>query len=483
MSKKSILSIIFALIITFSFGLGTYAEKEQPKEDNQKQTESKSSKSEESKKDSNKEKDQEEDNSQKLPELHSDYYLLGDLDTGKILHSKNADQKVYPASTTKILTALITLERLSLTEVVTASQEAISPINHNHSNMGILAGEQLTVEQLLYGLLVHSANDAANVLAVHISGSLEEFAVLMNQRAKELGATNTNFTNAHGFHDDNHYTTAEDLAKMAAFAMKNETFANLVSTVKYQIPPTNKYKDIRYFSNTNMMLSANKTRHHLYSACIGIKTGSTDESGNCLVSAAEKNGTRLLAVVMKCKNEGVNEGAYSFTDSRALFDYGFENYKHITIASKDDVVESSKVREAKDSKRVSLSPLDELRVLLPKTTDLASIKAEATKNDTIKAPIKKGDILGEVTYSLNGEILGTTKLVAINDVERDIFLHIIFTFVDIISDPVVIVAVILLIFVILYARAVQRKKRRKRRRQLRSFNFDDDFDDYPRKRR
>lgn len=456
MSKKSIFLLIFTLILSLTLQSGTYAEKDTAESITEKSTA--------------------ENNTAKegdFPTLHTDYYLLADLKSGKILESKNGDEKVYPASTTKILTAVLTLENCNLEDVVTATSEAIDPINRNHSNMGILVGEELTVEQLLYGLLVASANDAANVLGIHISGNLESFADLMNEKAKELGAENTQFTNAHGFHDDNHYTTVNDIAKIACFAMQNEKFREIVATAKYQIPPTNKYKDTRYFSNTNMLISSNKTTAHIYKNAIGIKTGSTDEAGNCLVAAAESNGTELLSIVMQCKNENLTDKAYSFIDSRALLEYGFSKYEYKTIASVSDVVESSKVREAKDGVRVSISPAEDISALLPKDADLSLLEIVAEKNDDIDAPIKKGDVLGKITYKLEDEVLGTTNLVAGNDVERDVMLYIIYGVWDIVSDPVIIIGVLLLVILILYARSANKRKRRAQRRNLRRAEFED----------
>lgn len=459
MSKKSILTLIFTLILSFSLQGAVIAEKDS---DNKKAS-TKTEKVEEKK-----EKDE-----NAFPDLNTDYYLLAELDSGKVLKVKNGDKKVFPASTTKILTAIIALESCDMSEVVTATTEAISPITRQHSNMGLLVDEQLTVEQLLYGLLVHSANDAANVLGVHISGSLEEFAKLMNERAEELGAENTHFTNAHGFHDDDHYTTVNDLARITTYAMKNETFREIVATAKYTVPPTNKYRDsntgnVRYLTNTNKMISANTGATHIYKYAIGVKTGSTDEAGNCLVAAAEKNGTRLLSIVMKCENENATDKAYSFVDSRALLEYGFKNYTYRTIGSTSDVVEASKVREAKDNVRVSLSPAEDIKVILSKDVDLNSIEVISEKKEDIVAPVKKGDVLGSVQYKLDGEVLGETDLVATNDVEQDMLLHIIYLVWG--SLWIIVLVGVVILILTLYIKAVKRKRRRARRRKLRTDN-------------
>lgn len=502
MSKKSIFSLAAALILTFTLQSGAFSEKSESgqasvptttkssadskttdkkdanptdKSDNKKDTGSGDKSSD--KKDAaatDKTDSAAADSTDEFPELHTDYYMLADLDSGDILSSKNIDKKVYPASTTKILTGIIALENLDLSKVVTATNEAIDPIDNKHSNMGIRVGEELTVEQLLYGMLVHSANDAANVLAIEVSGSLDQFAALMNKRASELGAENSHFTNAHGFHDDNHYTTVSDLAKIACYAMQNEKFREIVSTSRYQIPPTNKYDQIRYLTNTNMLISNNRSSMHLYKYTIGIKTGHTDESGSCLVAAADKNGTKLLSIVMKCPNDGYNEKAYSFVDTRALFEYGYNHFTRIVVASKEDIVSNLKVKEAKGGTKVSLSPAKDIAVLLPKDTDKSLIKCD-TETDEAKAPIDKGDILGKATYSLDGKVLGTVNLIAANDVKRDLLLHIIYSITHILSNPLVIIALIVLIIFILYARSLRRKKRRLQRRRLREMEEQDDW--------
>jgi len=405
------------------------------------------------------------------PDIHGEAGMLLDLKTGRVLFSKNPDKKLYPASTTKILTAIIVLEEADLNEVVTATSAAISPISLEDSSMGILIGEQLTVDQLLNGMLVASANDAANVLAVHLAGSIEAFAEKMNQRAKSLGAVNSNFVNPHGFHDDNHYTTANDLAAIARYAMTNEKtsekFREIVSTARVTMEPTNKYTDTRYLSSTNHLISKVRNLHHYYEPAIGVKTGYTSQAGHCLVAAAKKDETEFLTVIMKCQNEGSKTGAYSFTDTRALFDYAFENYAYQTVAETTDIISDSKVYEAKDAVRVALTPKTRLSSLLPKNIDKEKdIEKKITVNEEIKAPIAKGDVLGSVSYMYNGETLGTTELVASNDVERDTLLFIIHGVVKVVTSPLFYIPIILIIILIIYLRVSREKRRRLRRSRL-----------------
>lgn len=195
------------------------------------------------------------------PNVFSPAALLMDLDSGKILYEKNINEKRYPASLTKIMTAILTLENCKLSDVTTVSYDAVMTIPYGYSIANLQIGEELTIEQLLNVLMIASANDAGIVLAEHIAGSVENFAVMMNEKAKELGCTNTNFTNPSGIHDENHYTTAHDLALISRYAMQNETFRNIVSTTSYKLPITNKYeKDDRLFTNSNALLLFNNNQ-------------------------------------------------------------------------------------------------------------------------------------------------------------------------------------------------------------------------------
>jgi D-alanyl-D-alanine carboxypeptidase len=260
------------------------------------------------------------------PEVNAKNAILIDADTGAILYEKNAYDKCYPASTTKILTGLLTVENCSMDDIVTFSSAAANSVTWEDANLATKAGEEYTVEQALYGLLLYSANEIAYGLAEHVGGSVDNFVEMMNERAKELGAVNTHFANASGLYDKNHYTTPYDMAMIARGCYNNSTFVNIDSTdTTYSIGPTNMTSTTRTFRHRHMML---KGRDFYYEYCKGGKTGYTDESGYTLVTFAEKNDMRLICVVFNC-----TDGNVRFTDTRTLFDWGFDNFKKVTVSS------------------------------------------------------------------------------------------------------------------------------------------------------
>lgn len=392
--------------------------------------------------------------------------LLMDMQSGRVLYSKNLDEKVYPASTTKIMTGIIALETGNMEDTVTAPYEALKNITLEDSQIGILVGERLTMEQLMYATLVQSANDAANVIAVHLAGSMEAFVEQMNQKAQELGMTGTHFANPCGSHDDNHYTTARDLAKLAKYAMKNEKFREMVKTAIEKIPPTNKYSLERTLVNTNLFLSTARSTHHYYAPAIGIKTGHTSQAGYCLVSAAAYNDTELMAIVMNCKDADTKEQAYSYIDSKALFNFGFDNYVHKPLAAVGDIISDSKVYEAKNDMRVAVTVENEVSALIPsKEGSSDEVTPTVDMPERIDAPIKKGDILGTVTYSYKGIPVGSANLVATNDVERNNIIHVLHIILRVVTSPFFFIPAILLIILILFARHQKKKRERKRRIQ------------------
>ena len=408
-----------------------------------------------------------EDPSLKPPKVsYAQTALLMDMSSGRVLYSKNLDERVYPASTTKMMTGILALEMGNMSDSVTATYDALKSITLDDSHMGILIGENLTMEQLVNGMMVYSANDAANVIAIHLAGSMDAFVDIMNQKAQELGMTGTHFVNPCGSHDDNHYTTTRDLAILAKYAMKNEKFREIVKTPVYKIAPTNKYTTERILSNTNLFLGTSRSTYYYYQPAIGIKTGHTSQAGYCLVSAASHNGIELLSIVMNCKNVDTKEQAYSYIDSKALFEFGFDNYKHKPLVSKGDIVSDFKVYEAKDDMRVALTVENDLSALVPgKEADVSEITKTVDMPEQINAPIKKGDIIGTVTYSYKGVQIGSSNLIATNDVERNEIIHVIHIILNIVTSPFFLIPAILLIFILLISRHNKKKRERQRRIQ------------------
>lgn len=397
------------------------------------------------------------------PEIKSEAAILTDLKTGRVLYSKNADKELYPASTTKIMTGILALEHGNLSDTVTASVAALAPITNEDSHMGILIGEQFTLEQLIYGMLVYSANDAANVIATHIAGTPENFVQIMNEKAAELGMDNTNFVNTYGIHDDEHYTTAEDMVTLTRYAMKNEKFREIVKTPIYKIPPTEKYTTERNLPNTNLFLSSFRSAEFYNKNVIGVKTGSTDAAGYCLVTASANEATELLTVVFKAPNR-----ATSYTDSKKLLDLGFKNYTYTTIAAKGNVIRDSKVYEAKHDTRVALTVKEDISALLPKDIEITEA-VEVTENlpEVIKSPIKKGEVIGDITYSYNGSEIGKAELVAANDVERNNLLFLYHLIIKIVTHPIFFIPAILIIILILIRRSnIKKQEQLKRKRRL-----------------
>lgn len=338
--------------------------------------------------------------------------ILIDELTGQVLFEKNADQKMYPASTTKILTAIIILENHDLNEVVTIDK--VSP-HIDGKRIYVIKDEKLTVEQLLYATMVESANDAAHALAIYHSGSLEAFSEVMNQKAKSLGAENSNFTNPHGLHDNNHYSTARDLALIAKHAMSNEMFRTLATTKRYTIPATEKQEERNYIRNTNRFLGAKSTNYMVYKGSEisieydivdGIKTGYTPEAGNCLVSTAKVGNQRFISVVL---NSNVNNSLY--VDSRTLLDYGFENFVRHTFVSEGAFIQTVQLQGA-DNITVNLIAQKDLTMMLSTSIDLNNVEKIIYTDTDLKAPIQENQVLGKITYNYNNIELASAPIIS-----------------------------------------------------------------------
>lgn len=264
------------------------------------------------------------------PEIGAQSAILMDIRSGAVLYAKNIDEKLYPASITKILTALIAYEQCDMDEKVTFSYEAVHSIDwRQDANMGINAEDSITMEQCLYGLLVGSANEAAYAIAEHIcgKGNVEQFSELMNEKAAELGCTNSHFVTPNGIHDDNHYTSAHDMALIAQAFFSNELLTKMASTTSYHVPktPTQPREDMIVYAKSKLLPG----KEYSYEPLLGTKTGYTEHARQTLVSCAEKNGLRLVCVILK------EETPYQFTDTIELFEYGFNNFVPHFVSEED----------------------------------------------------------------------------------------------------------------------------------------------------
>lgn len=249
------------------------------------------------------------------PVVSSEGAVLMDGASGKVLFSKNGDTRYYPASITKLMTALLVAENCSLDDTVTFSASATTNLESGAVSIGMVEGDTMTVRQCLYALLLKSANEVGNALAEHVSGSVQAFADRMNEKAVKLGCTNTHFTNPHGLNDPEHYTTPKDMALIARAAFQNEVVRTVASTRTYSLPATKKNPSGLTVTMGHKMLNPNDSRY--YEGIIGGKTGYTSKAGNTLVTAAERNGVRMIAVVMKSRST-------HYVDTKAMLDYGFE---------------------------------------------------------------------------------------------------------------------------------------------------------------
>lgn len=333
------------------------------------------------------------------PSVDSPCVILMEMSTGTVLYEKNSTEQNYPASITKILTTLVALENSDLNEIVTFSTEAID--NTEGSGIARDYGEQMTMEQCLYAVMLSSANECAYAVAEHVGGTIENFVDMMNVKAKELGCKNTNFVNPHGLFDVNHYTSCYDMALIAKAAYENETFRIITGTARYTIPPTNKHEEETPLQNHNEMLYPWQHLKYRYEYCTGGKTGYTDVARTTLVTFAEKDGMKLVCVVMH------TESPSQWTDSTNLFNYAFDNFQLFNIANNETSYDNSEAIEVGtlNHNKAFVEIDDEACVVLPKTTEFADAASQITYDANDK------DVVGTITYTYAGKVVGSADIV------------------------------------------------------------------------
>jgi serine-type D-Ala-D-Ala carboxypeptidase (penicillin-binding protein 5/6) len=348
-------------------------------------------------------------------------YILVDPKNGQVLFEHDSTVQWYPASTTKIMTAILAIEAGNLDRIVTANTSNIDPGNGG-ANIGIMNGEELSIRLLLNALLIKSANESANIIADNISPTRQDFVDLMNKRALELGCTNTHFITTNGMHDKDHYTTARDMAKIACHAMTLKDFRDIVSQKSYIMPETNKH-NIESSNNWGTLYSTNKLFYYTsdyFSEVLGIKTGYTAQAGNNLVSSVrDSKGMELLAVVFGVRNSNVDKNI--FGSSRTLFEYGFKNFLNQKIISKNELVKNVSVLDAKDNVSLDLIIDNDLYSILPKNiNDWNLVKDTKLYSTTYTAPISQGTVLGVTEFRRNGTLLGSVNILAAQSVEKSV---------------------------------------------------------------
>ena len=389
--------------------------------------------------------------------------ILAQTDSGRIIYERAADEKIYPASLTKLMTAILVVENCNLNEVVTVSENAVKSVPLGYVNAKLQVDEKLTVENLLNAMLIPSANDAANALAEHVGGSIQSFATMMNTKAKELGCEGSNFNNPSGLHEENHYTTARDLLLISEEAIKNNTIKTIIGKTIYTLPKSNKYdKTDRILTTTNYMKKKDLPNYY-YEYSIGAKTGYTGEAKNCVVEFASKDNVNLTAIVMGQKSKIKGQ---KFLDAKVMFEYGFSNYENKQVAKKDETYEIIKIfNGTKDTRNLELFYKDSINIIIKKNKNVATVNwnEEKYNNDeyimkkteyiNTKAPIQKGEIIGKVVFKYDGTEY-TTDLIANANVEESKL-----------SQQIFLIFIAIFIIFIIYILLKSKKKNKKTKKR------------------
>ena len=340
------------------------------------------------------------------PAIGAEAAILMEAETGTILYAKNINEELYPASTTKIMTCLLAAENASLNDTITFSHDAVFSVPSDGSSIGMDVGESITLEQALYGIMVGSANEVANAVGEHVSGSIEAFVDLMNERAKELGCLNTHFNNTNGLQDENHYTSAYDLALIACKFFDNDLLCRIGNTPRYHFSPTATQPDDFYLNNKHKLI----TGEVKYSGIVGGKTGYTSLARETLVTCAEKNGMRLICVILK------EESPAQFSDTVTLFDYGFNNFRVVDPAEEDsrympsDNIFFESENDVFGKSGTILNLHEGSSIVLPKTSKVSDTDYAISYDLSEKEKAETPTAIARVNYTFNGVPIGSSLI-------------------------------------------------------------------------
>lgn len=394
-----------------------------------------------------------------------------DDDSYPVVAQKNIDERLYPASLTKIVTAMVTLENVKDVSVKTKMSQAAydASVGTGAQVAGITVGEELSVDTLLYLTMVHSACDACDVLAEFVGGTKENFVKMMNDWVKKVGCNDTNFTNPSGLHDDNHYTTARDMSKITLAALKNANFVKYSTTTEYE------YKGYT-LPHTNLMLHPGYVTYY-YEYAQGIKTGSTEQAEYNVIVKASKDGYNYLAIVMKSPQQKIKNQSYltkcSFVDAKSLFEWAFDSLKYTTIVAKDEVIGEVSVENGKDADTVALVAANDTNVIVPVGLDKSAVIIEIQeKPSSLQAPVTKGQKVCSANIIYGDEVIASVPLVAAKTVELSTFLKVInaikaFFGLTVVKVILVIAFLAIVLYVYIFFKSLNKKKKVEKRRQSR----------------
>lgn len=413
---------------------------------------------------------------------YADVVLLTSLDDGSIIFDKNADMVTPPASFTKIITAILVMKNCKdLDAVITVPEYAIRMLDGtNSSNVGLKPGEKISVTDLLYCLLVPSANEAATILADYTAGSIDKFVDMMNAYVKTLGCKNTHFVNPHGLDEEGQTTTANDMMKIVKDALKYPQFEEITSTKKYTVQKTNMSEERKLTSTVLLMNSGYKDYYCEFAT--GIKTGSTEGAGRCVISKASKDGYSYLAVIMRAPFKDIDkdwvEENCALVDCKTLFNWTLNNIKLRTVAKPSQIISEVPVKLSWNADHVQLVPKDEVIALVPSGINAESVLIKAIEKslpESINAPVKKGQEIAEASVLYAGEEIARIKLVSSEDVDRSFILFIGSLFKTAVSTVVfkVIAVIFTLVAAAFICLIIYSRVRKRKRKRLRVLNYRD----------
>lgn len=408
--------------------------------------------------------------------VNSQAVYMVNNESGMVIYEKNADTPLYPASLVKVMTALLAIENCSDLEgtVATAPYWVFDELyGQNASNADIRPGEEVRMIDLLYALMLRSACEAAGIIADQIAnGDEAAFVKMMNDKAKEIGCTNTNFVNPHGLHNDNQYTTAKDMYLITKYAMQYPIFVQIATTNRYTMPATNKHSEERSISHTCTMMDPNRGGNFYYEYIKAIKTGTTDESGRNLISYAEKDAYSYTLVTMGAPiyydNGDTIGDNLSYVDAKSLYEWAFNNWAVRTVVKTSSVKGQVKVNMVKDKDVVNVFPANDVERLMRKDIDLSSLQEIKVLEEEVDAPITAGQVLGTLEIKLADETIAKVDLVAGESMERSNWLYFLRRLKNFFTSTafiLVVIGVVLLLGLYITYMVMYNKRRRKRRRK------------------